>query len=242
MQISIEDTILKKYPRTEIGYLIASVKVRKTDPFVEDLKKSLLRNLNELGMNATNFVAYPKLAVWRKIYKEEFQVKESTYRSSIEVLLRRILTGKELWNISNVVDLYNCCSILSLFPMGGYDLGKISGDIKIRYAKEGELFHGIGERLKIQTKSHHIVYADDQRLLCWLWNHKDAYETCIDENTKQVIFFVDSVDSLNSNGMEKALKQLAMNLEKIECFPTCSGVLNHHSPYTTLQIQEKPLG
>lgn len=238
MQISIEETILKKYPTTEIGYLVAAVKVKKTDPFVEDLKQSLSGVLKGLGINATNFVAHPKLSIWRKIYKEDFQVKERSYRSSIEALLQRIVKGKELWSICNVVDLYNCCSILSLLPMGGYDLSKISGDIKVRYAREGELFHGIGERLKIETKSHHIVYADDQRLMCWLWNHKDACETCIDENTQQVIFFIDSVDSLNSNTIQEALKQLSINLEKIECLPISSGILNKNSPHATLSIKE----
>lgn len=233
MQISIEDTILKKYAKVEIGYLVASVKVRKTDPFVENLKQSLSVKLQEQGINATNFVAHPKLSVWRKIYKEDFQVKETTYRSSIEALLRRIVTGKELWNICNVVDLYNCCSILSLLPMGGYDLSKISGDIKIRYAKEGELFHGIGERSKVQPSTNHIVYADDQRLMCWLWNHKDSSETCIDENTKQVIFFIDSVDS---DAIQKALAQLSDNLEKIDSIPISSGILNCNFPCATLQV------
>lgn len=237
MQVSIEDTILKKYPMTEVGYLVANVKVRKSDAFVEELKQSLSKNLEEKGINATNFAAHPKLAVWRKIYREDFQVKESTYRSSVEALLRRILTGKELWNICNVVDLYNCCSILSLLPMGAYDLSKISGDIKIRYANEGESFHGIGERSKIQAKSHHIVYADDQKLTCWLWNHKDASETCIDENTKQVIFFVDSVDSHLSNAVQEALKLLWLNLERIGCSPVASGIINKSSAHATLLIQ-----
>jgi lysyl-tRNA synthetase class 2 len=238
MQIRIEDPILKKYPLMEIGYLVATVKVKKTDPFVEDLKQSLAEKLKELGIQATNFVVHPQVAVWRKIYREDFQVKESTYRSSLEALVRRVVTGKALWNICNVVDLYNCCSILSLLPMGGYDLSKISGDIEIRYAQEGELFHGIGEKLKIKTQSHHVVYADDQKVTCWLWNHKDAYETCIDDNTREVIFFIDSVEGFGSHVIQDALDQLAVNLEKIECCSTSSGVLNAHSPHATLSIQK----
>lgn len=237
MRISVEDAILRKYPMAEIGYLVANVRVKKSDPFVEELKESLSENLARKGINATNFVAHPKLAVWRKIYKEDFQVKESTYRSSVEALLRRIVTGKGLWNICNVVDLYNCCSVLTLLPMGAYDLSKISGDIKIRYAYEGESFHGIGERSKIEAKSHHIVYADDQKVTCWLWNHKDASETAIDENTGQVIFFVDSVNSQPSNAVQEALKLLSMNLEKIGCFPIASGIIDKNSAHATVQIE-----
>lgn len=238
MKISIENSILKKYPNTEIGYLIASVKVTKRDPFVENLKQGLSKLLDELGINATNFVAHPNLSIWRKIYKEDFQVKESTYRSSLEALLRRIVTGKGLWTICNVVDLYNCCSVLSLLPMGGYDLSKISGDIILRYAKESEPFQGIGERQKIQARSNHIVYADDQKLICWLWNHKDAAATCIDENTKQVIFFVDSAVTATHHTVQEALIHLSQNLEKIGCLPIDSGIINCHSPLINLPLQE----
>lgn len=234
MHISIEGTVLEKYPRMEIGFLAASVIVKKSDPFVDHLKQTLAKNLQELGINATNFAAHSRLSLWRKIYQEDFHVNPKTYRSSLEALLRRIVTGKELWNICNVVDLYNCCSILSLLPMGGYDLGKISGDIKIRYAEEGEHFQGIGERLKIEAQPKHLVYADDERLICWLWNHKDSIETCIDESTKDVIFFIDSADSLHSGTVKDALLQLSRNLEKIGSVPMASGILNCNSPYARL--------
>lgn len=234
MQISIEDTVLRKYPNIAIGYLIAQVKIRQTDPFVEHLKGKLLEYLTELGINATNFVVHPNLSLWRKIYKEDFQVKESTYRSSLEALIRRIVTGKGLWNICNVVDIYNCCSVFSLLPMGGYDLCKVSGDIKIRYAQEGESFHGIGERSKIQARNNHVVYADAERLICWLWNHKDSYETCIDKNTKEVIFFIDSIGQ-SKLAMQEALIQLSMNLEKIDSVPIESGVLNCENSYVLLK-------
>lgn len=234
MQICIEDTILRKYPNVEIGYLVATVSVKKEDPFIEAMKKRLSEHLQGIGINATNFVAHPSLSIWRKIYKEDFLVKESTYKSSVESLLRRIVTGKGLWNICNVVDLYNCCSVFSLLPMGGYDMSKISGDIKIRYAVEGEEFHGLGERLKTQAKANHVVYADDQRLICWLWNHKDAFETCIDENTKQVIFFIDSVADVGPNAVQQALSDLSMHLQQINGVPITFGVLNSTTPSVSI--------
>lgn len=231
MLIRLENEFLKKYPKAEIGFLMAKVKVQKTDPMVENLKQSLRESLQNKGINATNFAVHPSISIWRKIYEEDFQVKPKSYRSSIEALLRRIVTGKEIWNICNIVDLYNCCSILSLLPMGGYDLRKISGDIKIRYAKDGEIFQGLGEREKIQTKSNHIVYADDKRILCWLWNHKDSADTCIDETTEQVLFFIDSAEP---DKIQTAIEQLSENLKKIQCVPLEFGILNHSFPYTNL--------
>lgn len=233
MLIRIEDEVLERYPEMEIGYLVAQVSVQKNDPYVESLKERLGEYLQEQGINATNFVVHPSIAQWRKIYEEDFQVKAKTYRSSIEALLRRVVTGKEIWNICNVVDLYNCCSILSLLPMGGYDLKKVSGDIMIRYAKEGEAFLGLGERTKVAAQPNHVVYADDERIMCWLWNHKDCAETCIDESSMCVLFFIDSFER---DRVQVALTQLGENLTKIHCMPLETGVLNRMSPQTRLNV------
>lgn len=234
MLICLENEIVEKYPEVEIGYLVARVSVKKSDPFVENLKRSLGKRLQDQGINATNFATHPAISIWRKIYEEDFHVKAKTYRSSIEALLRRVVMGKEIWNINNVVDLYNCCSILSLLPMGGYDLNKISGDIKIRYAKDAEPFLGLGEREPVDTKPNHVVYADAQRVICWLWNHKDSVQTCIDENSKYVVFFIDSFEH---NKVQAALKQLAENLEKIHCTSLEAGILNKDSPQVNLKVQ-----
>lgn len=230
MLLRIEDKVLEKYPEMEIGYVVAQVSVIKKDPFVESLKLCLLKALEEKGINATNFAAHPSISIWREIYENDFLVKPKTYRSSIEALLKRVVTGKEIWNICNVVDLYNCCSVFSLLPMGGYDLDKISGDIVVRYAKEGELFQGLGEREKVEVKANHIIYGDDKRVLCWLWNHKDSAETGIDENSKNLVFFIDSARRAEAERIPQALQLLTDNLEKIQGVTFRKGVLNKLTP------------
>ena len=232
MYVSIEREVLEKYPEAKIGYLLAKVSVKKVDLYVESLKKKLLENLLGRGFNVTNFAARPEVACWRKIYQEDFHVKDKSYRSSLEALLRRVLTGREIWHVSNVVDLYNCCSLFSLLPMGGYDLSKLSGDISIRFAKEGEPFQGIGEREQIETKANHVIYADRSRVLCWLWNYKDSSETSIDANTKDVLFFIDSVQSADS--VSSALQLLSEHLQKIECHEIDRGILSGSTPQARL--------
>jgi DNA/RNA-binding domain of Phe-tRNA-synthetase-like protein len=231
MLIYVENEIFNKYPEAEIGYLVAQVSITRCDPFVEELKQGLGKHLESQGINATNFVVHPSISLWRKVYEEDFHVKPKTYRSSIEALLRRVVTGKQIWSICNVVDLYNCCSVLSLLPMGGYDLNKVSGDIGIRFGKEGESFLALGERQRADVKSNHVVYADDRRVICWLWNHKDSIETCIDETSQRVIFFI---DAFHRDQVQAALQLLADNLKKIGCTPFESGILNHHCPQMTL--------
>lgn len=213
MQITIQDKIFQKYPLAQIGYLVADVKVQKTNPYIQHLKKTLMPQ------------DIPP--IWQKIYREDFQ---EDYPSSIEALLKRVASEKPLWTINSIVDLYNCCSVLSSLPMGCYDLAKIEGDIELRYAQEGEPFLGIGSKEVVQAKARHVVYADSQKLLCWLWNYKDAAAVSIDENTKQVIFFVDAI----ATSPEPALALLSEHLLQIHCTPTCSGILNQTNPSASL--------
>lgn len=67
------------------------------------------------------------------------------YRPSSEALIRRILQGKGLYRINNLVDFGNIASARSHLPMGLYDASKISGTIVLDVGKEGESYRGISK-------------------------------------------------------------------------------------------------
>lgn len=214
MLISLDEAIAAKYPHIQIGFLIAKIQVEKSDPFVEELKQQLAPFLQGKNILATNFSIHPSIKVWKEIYEKDFQVSSTKFRSSLEALVRRVVTGKSMWNICNVVDLYNCCSVLSLLPIGGYDLNKISGNIRVRFARSNEPFLGLREKMLLYAQSNHIVYTDDEQILCYLWNYKDAEKTSIQSSTRDVIFFIDSVN-VDQDYMKKAIDAMSQRLEKI---------------------------
>jgi DNA/RNA-binding domain of Phe-tRNA-synthetase-like protein len=71
----------------------------------------------------------------------------SKYRPSSEALLRRVVQGKGLYNVSNVVDLSNLGSIETGWPYGVYNRAAISGEIYLRLGATGEKYEGIGKRV-----------------------------------------------------------------------------------------------
>lgn len=235
MLARIENKVLEKYPETEIAYLVAKVAVNKNELFVNELKAGLMEKVKAMGIDDTNFSSHPNISIWRKIYQDDFKVKIQSHYSSVEALLTRIVKGKKLWDICNIVDLYNCCSISHLLPMGGYDLSKVCGDITIRFGQEGDRFLGLGRRESVVVESNHVIYADEQKVLCWLWNYQDSSETCIDENTKEVVFFIDSIQESTSHSLKKAIQELMNNLEKINCMTTNHGILNLNSPQAIIK-------
>jgi DNA/RNA-binding domain of Phe-tRNA-synthetase-like protein len=84
----------------------------------------------------------PGLAEARKLYRHAGMDPTRT-RPSSEALLRRVLKGKDLYQISNAVDMCNLASLEFLLPIGMYDYQKIDGDITLRIGSTGEQYAGI---------------------------------------------------------------------------------------------------
>ncbi|MCP4145617.1 MAG: hypothetical protein GY752_10100 [bacterium] len=84
----------------------------------------------------------PGLAEARKLYRAT-GVDPTRTRPSSEALLRRVLKGNDLYNISNAVDMCNLASLEFLLPIGMYDYNKIEGDITLRKGRQAEEYAGI---------------------------------------------------------------------------------------------------
>jgi len=136
MKITIAPEILENYPGTHIGGLYAHVIVEEKNNYVEALKKELPKIVKERGLLSTEELSkHPRIANWRKIYSD-MGVKPSSYRCSLEALLRRVIKGENIWNVSSVVDCYNCVSVMTMMSMGAYDARKLKGDQTLRYRQE----------------------------------------------------------------------------------------------------------
>lgn len=74
-------------------------------------------------------------------------VDASKYRPSSEALLRRVVQGKGLYNVSNIVDLSNLGSIETGWPYGVYNRSAIRPPVCLRLGADGETYEGIGRRV-----------------------------------------------------------------------------------------------
>ncbi len=84
----------------------------------------------------------PGLAEARDLYKS-FGMEPTRHRPSSEALLRRLLQGKGLYRLGNLVDTCNLASLTFLLPIGMYDLDKVRGDVVLRTGGPGEEYPGI---------------------------------------------------------------------------------------------------
>lgn len=71
----------------------------------------------------------------------------SKYRPSSEALLRRVVQGKGLYFISNIVDLVNLGSVETGWPYGCYDRAKLHPPIVLRHGAPGESYERVGKEV-----------------------------------------------------------------------------------------------
>lgn len=136
----------------DIRNVIPEFKVIKIQAQVRNAAtaESLMSSLNDCAAQMKEKYSLPDInkrigiAATRQAYKS-LGKDPNRYRPSQEQLMRRIINGKELYFISNVVDVFNYVSILSGYSVGAFDVDKISGDtLTLGVGLHDEPYEGIG--------------------------------------------------------------------------------------------------
>lgn len=110
----------------------------------------------------------------------------SRYRPSSEALTRRIVAGKGLYSVNNVVDCGNLVSLMTGLPIGCYDAAWIKGGLRLRPGTPGETYDGIG-RSSINLEGL-TVLADDGGPFGSPFS--DSARTAVTEKTKNLVFVI----------------------------------------------------
>lgn len=229
MKLSIDDKIFENFPEAKIGWLRAGITNSHGSARVAEMKSGLVRALNDIGISADTLTLHPDVRRWREVYSK-MGVKPSKYRCSLEALLRRVFKG-DIWQVSDVVDCYDCVSALNLLPMGAHDMTKLRGNMTLRHIREGEKFYplGAGDSV-IECAPPQIAYADEEKICCWLWNYRDTRDACVDENTREALFLVDCAFDTEWRSVGEGLDALAAELEALGCEVRSKGVVSAASP------------
>jgi len=238
MLVKIAEEVLEKYPLTEIGYIVVKLDVKPTDEYTETLKASLIDSLKERSITKETYATDSQIKKWRSVFKD-FGVSHKSKVCSLEALVKRVVSGQKMWSVSNAVDLYNCTSVLTMVPMGAYDIDKIKDNIYIRYGKNGETFDPLGSNDKLVVEEKHIVYADEEKIITWLWNYRDSRITSVSETTKHAIFFLDTAFQMEHMKMNEAALLLENNLIKIGAEIISDGILSKENPKVDILL-DKP--
>jgi len=143
MQIVVSDEIEQVCPR----FVGAAVEAQVVNtPYCAELWEEIHRWEERFRRELTteSLKELPGIAATRAVYKKCGK-DPSRYRPASEQLIRRMLQGKELYQIDTLVDLVNLASIAYGYSIGGFDADKMVGDtLTLGVGREGEPYEGIG--------------------------------------------------------------------------------------------------
>lgn len=177
----------------------------------------------------------PEIACWRHAYRT-FGVKSTSYRSSVERLVKTIVRGKGLPRISNVVDAYNAISATYRMPIGADDLDKVTSPLAFRFRRDADTFIALGDaeqKLDPPTPGE-VVYADTTKVLCRRWNWYQDARSAVSTITKRAVLTVQALDERNGERLGEAASRLAELLARVCGSDQTWVIADRHQPVVGL--------
>lgn len=142
-EVFINPELKSRCPSLKLGCIEANVLVASSgDGLLSEIHQGL--EILQRGLVIEEISKIPAIEASRKAYRACGK-DPARYRLSAEALLRRVVSGKGLYQINNVVDQLNLVSVTSGFSIGGYDLDKIQGNIGFGIGHPDEPYAGIGK-------------------------------------------------------------------------------------------------
>ena len=189
MQITISNTFHDVCPKFIGGAILAEVKNSATTP---ELWAEIERIANVLRNNYTTDTIKEQsgIASTREAYRRAGK-DPSRYRPACEQLARRILQGKDLYSIDQLVDFGNLVSLYCGYSTAMLDAEKILGEnITLGIGTSGEPYEGIGRGvLNIENLP---VYRDEDG--GFATPTSDSVRTMISADTKRILLLINGYD------------------------------------------------
>jgi lysyl-tRNA synthetase class 2 len=225
MKFEIESDIFERFPGLNIGIVIARQinNQGRNDELMGLIREKEKEILAEYDTETLS--QYPRIESWRKAYSS-FGAKPKKYKSSVESLYRMILNGTNLRHISKIVDIYNHVSIKYMIPVGGDDLAKVGGDIRLKFAFGDEIFIPLNSQEEQSAKPGEVVYVDEREVLCRRWNWRECDKTKMTEATKDVVLVSEGLPPFTKGEIQEIVEDLSSMVKDYCGGETETAILN----------------
>ena len=206
MNISISNKIREACPQLALAIIICEVKNSVTsDKLWYEIDTEIQRINTTYSLEEIN--KRPEIAATRKIYKT-LGKDPNRYRPSAEALCRRIVREIPIYQVSTLVDIINLVSIRSGFSIGGFDIEKIQGNIRLDVGTAADEFEAIGRGL--MNVEGLPFYRDEVGGIGTPTS--DNERSKISENTTQLLLIINGYSG--EEGLQEAVNHTIQLLEK----------------------------
>lgn len=151
-------------------------------------------------------------------YREAFTtlgMNPNKFMSSIEAMASRIEKGKGFPQINPIVDLGNAISLKYLVPMGAHDLESATGDIAVRFSRQGDRFTPFGEQVEEQLEAGELIYSvgEEVKTRRWIWRQSERGK--VTPESRNIFFPIDGFKDRNLAAVLGARDELASVLQAV---------------------------
>lgn len=162
-------------------------------------------------LGSSSIEELPHVAEWRRAFKA-FGAKPQKTRPSVEALLRRVQGG--LPRVDRLTDTYNALSVARIVPVGGEDVDRYAGPLRLVRATGQEPFDTIegGEGILDHPKPGEVIWRDDQAVTCRCWNWRQCTRTRLSMSTTRAIFILDALGPMDDQALDTARSALIESL------------------------------
>ena len=227
--------IIERFEAFRIGVVVAEgLTIQPERP--PALEQAVLAAEQEAArtLAETALADIPELRCWREAYKA-FGVKKTSYRSSVERLLKRVQQGNGLPRVNAMVDAYNLISLRYRMPVGADDLAKVVSPLGFRFARPGDTFIALGDETQEPDPPApgEVVYADAEKLLCRRWNWYQDARSLISATTSSAVLTVQALEPTAAL-VEEAVTELCALLATYCGARTAWAVADREKPEITV--------
>ena len=192
---------------------IEAVTVSGDSPGLEALKAEVARIIKS-RYTLENVKDDPGFRAYRDFFWS-VGIDPTKTRPASEALVRRLLSGGKLPKINAAVDAYNLASALSGVPIAAFDIARLDGGLTMRFAKDGEVFRGIGMREPLALKPNQVILTDLKKIVA-IYPYRDSEGTKTTVDTKNI-----HIVSCGVPGIEKS--------KIMEAYEVCTRYLKEYA-------------
>ena len=204
MSLRIHFKVRASFPGLEVlTRQVRGVKVEKQNVELEKFRDELMKGVRE-RYDLETLKDLPTFRAYRDFFWR-VGIDPTKNRPAAEALIRRVLGGKAIPRINTLVDAYNLASIRTEIALAAFDSDKLRGDLLMRFATKGEEFIGIGMKEPMLLRGGEIMISDAEKLVA-IYPHRDADNTKITEETKNVLLLVCGVPGIPEERLSHAAR------------------------------------
>ncbi len=204
MSLSIHFKVKASFPELVVlTRQVRGVKVEKQNVELEKFGDELMKEVRE----RYDLETLKDLLTFRA-YRDFFWragIDPTKNRPAAEALIRRVLGGKAIPCVNTLVDAYNLASISTEIALAAFDSDKLRGDLLMRFATKGEEFLGIGMKEPMLLRGGEVVISDAEKLVA-IYPHRDADNTKVTEETKNVLLLICGVPGISEERLSQAAR------------------------------------